>query len=89
MISLLIEHGANVNAMSKSGWTPVSFAMSDQISETLEGLVLIKQKEDCCKLLIEAGADVNAIKMSDMAKTNLDFLNELTNQTLLPERLIE
>jgi ankyrin repeat protein len=59
LLHLLIDRGANVNAMSKNGWTPFWLLNSDEVPESLEGVVMIKQKEECCKILIDSGATTN------------------------------
>ena len=89
LISLLIHYKAKVNAMSNNGWTPLRFLMSDEDLESLEDLVLTDQKEECCKLLIKAGANVSTIEMSEMTQTNIDALKGLmacvANQKVMPE----
>ncbi|KAL8837881.1 MAG: hypothetical protein Q9170_002356 [Blastenia crenularia] len=47
IVSLLLDHGADVNAPGKRGWTPIRYAVSLNCSSVLE-------------LLLDRGANVNA-----------------------------
>lgn len=55
MVQAYIEAGANINAVTRTGWTPLTYAVNEN-------------RPDVIRLLLQHGADQDALSASQLAK---------------------
>lgn len=77
MGKFLIEHGANVNLPNEGGWTPLYLATDNRNLEGGDYPTRMPDMDDLeyIKLLLEAGADVNA-RLIESTETRTVFTNQ-------------
>ncbi len=70
MAEFLLDHGAAVDATEEHGFTPLHFAVIGDAPNT-------KDVPRLARLLLERGADVNAVSADDLGVTPLDMADTL------------
>jgi ankyrin repeat protein len=73
LLEFLLSAGASVNASNHDGWTPLHFVVAIPWSQGFPWV--IKERTECAKLLIDAGADTSA--RSKSGKTPADMVSRL------------
>ena len=85
MIKWLLDHGADINARSGQGWTPLDFAASGRGSG--EWLFNDEKFQRVAKLLLEHGAQLSPLSAATLGRW--DYLQTLSKDALEAKGVLE